>query len=207
MHKRLVCLMAAAATLSLASQASAQICAGNPNGALGLFVGGRAATSDGEQRFGVEGGVRIPGGLGVAAGIDRYTEGDDVDEYFGRVALETTSLGLIIGPKVSACPTVEVRHASIEDVGSLTTIPVGIGIGAGLSTLVGPSIQGYVIPELVFSRASFDDSALDDETDTNFGFRGGAMLGFGTFFLGGEIEHVFSDGAEPAFGVRAGFRL
>jgi hypothetical protein len=206
MRKSLAGLITTAATLAVTQVAAAQICAGNPNGALGLFFGGRAATSDGEQRFGAEAGIRIPGGLGVSAGVDVYTAGEDVNEYFARAALETASLGFIIGPKISACPVLEARHAELDG-GSLTTVPIGVGVGAGLSTLIGPSVQGYVIPQVVIARASFDDDALDDETDTNFGFRGGAMLGFGTFFLGGEVEHVFRDGAEPVFGVRAGFRL
>jgi hypothetical protein len=206
MRKSLVSLLAVAA-LTVASSAEAQICAGNPNGALGLFFGGRAATNDGDSRFGAEGGVRIPGGLGVSAGVDVYTAGHDTNEYFGRVAMEAASLGLMIGPKVSACPQVELRHADVDGLGTLTTVPIGIGIGAGLSTLVGPSVQGYVIPQVVTSHASFDDDALDDDTSTHFGFRGGAMLGFGTFFLGGELEHVFSHDAKPTFGLRAGLRL
>jgi len=206
MRKSLVSLMATVATLSLANGASAQICAGNPNGPLGLFFGGRAATSDGDSRFGAEAGVRIPGGLGLSGGVDVYTAGDATNEYFGRAAMEVASLGLMIGPKVSACPQIEARHADLGDA-SLTTVPIGIGIGAGLSTLVGPSVQGYVIPEVVVTRASFDDPAIDDDTSTNFGFRGGAIVGFGTFFLGGEIEHTFRDGAEPVFGLRAGIKI
>ena len=210
MQKSLVGMLAVVGTLAVAAPAMSQACIGNPNGALGVFAGGRAATSDGDQRFGVEGGLRIPGGIGVSAGLDIYQGedgADDVNEFFVRGALETASLGLFVGPRVSACPTLEVRRAEIDEFGSFTRIPVGVGIAAQLSTLIGPSIHGYAVPQVVFSRFSSDSDLVDDETETDLGIRGGAILGFGTFYLGGEVGHVFRDETDPSVTLRAGLKL
>jgi hypothetical protein len=210
MRKHLVGCIALAGTLTLAGGASAQICAGNPNGAIGAFVGAQAGSHDGETDFGAEGGLRVPGGLGFSAGLNIHQGedgADDVTEYRAGVAMETASLGLMIGPRVSACPQVQVRYASVDDLGSVTSIPVGFGIGTSLSAGIGPSVHGYVIPQVVFTRFNSDNDLLDDESETDFGFRTGAIVGFGTMYLGGEIEHVFQDDADPRFGIRAGIRL
>jgi hypothetical protein len=209
MRKHLVSCMALAGTLTLTAAAGAQICAGNPNGGLGAFVGGQVGSHDGETDFGAEGGIRVPGGLGLSAGINLHQGedgADDVTELRGGAAMEIASLGLMIGPRVSACPQIQVRHASIDEVGSYTQIPIGFGVGGSLGLLVG-SLQGYVVPELVISRFEFDDEELDSESETDFGIRAGAVAGFGTFYLGGEIEHIVQTDSEPRFAVRAGFRL
>jgi hypothetical protein len=206
MHKSLVGMMAAGA-LAVASPAAAQICAGNPNGALGVFVGGLVQVTEGD-RYGAEAGLRIPGGLGVSAGVALLPgEGnaEDVTQYSGQLALETASLGMpLFGPKISACPMVGVSRADVEGVGELTTIPVGFGIGGSLSTIVGPSVQGYVIPQVVFTHVA---EAGDDENSTDFGARLGAVLGFGTVYAGGEVGHVFRDEADPTVTIRLGLKL
>lgn len=209
MRKSFVGVLAAGA-LALAAPASAQICAGNPNGALGVFVGGNAQITN-EDRFGAEAGLRIPGGIGVSAAVDVFPGedgGDDVTAYSGQLALETAALGLpLVGPRASLCPVVGLSHADIDGTGTITSIPLGIGLGASLSTLVGPSVQGYVIPQVVFTKVDSDVPATDDEDSTDFGARLGAVLGFGTFYLGGEVQHVFRDEADPAVSVRVGLKL
>jgi hypothetical protein len=50
-----------------------------------------------------------------------------------------------------------------------------------------------------------------DESETEFGVRGGALLTFGQFFVGGELNFLGGDltltGSDTAFGIRAGVRF
>jgi hypothetical protein len=205
--------LAAVATLALAGSVEAQICAGFPTGDRGMYFGGRADFPDGGDSFGVEANYNASGPLGVYGGLDVVSvDGvDDSDQniYRAGVAFEVVSLGMMIGPRVSACPVVEAKYTSEEDVGSVLQVPIGLGLGANLGLPLLPSLAGYVQPQLVVTHVNFDEDIplVEDETETDFGVKAGVMAGFGLISVGGEVQHVFVDGADPVFGVRVGLRF
>jgi hypothetical protein len=214
MKKSVAGLFAAVATLTFASTAQAQICAGYPSSDRGFYFGARADFPKDLDSYGVEANYNFSGPLGVYAGLNVLSgedeaDGDDsLDELYAGVAFEAASLGLMIGPRVSACAVGEVRNIS-EDGFTYTEIPLGIGIGASLGIPL-VNAAGYVQPQVVFSRASILDQ---DESDTNFGIKAGATLGLGLVTVGGEVRHMFlSDDAisirdETTFGIRVGIAL
>jgi hypothetical protein len=203
MKRNLVSMMAAAAALTIAGSAQAQICAGFPSSDRGFYFGGRVDFPEGLNSVGAEANYNASGPLGVYGGIDIVSI-EDVDDSDSNVfnvgaAFELASVGAMIGPRVSACPQVSFVFSDEEDSGY--AIPIGFGLGADLG-VPGVPVHGYVIPQLVISH-----SELLDETDTDFGGRAGAFVGFGMFTIGGEVQHVFVDGADPTFGIRAGIRV
>ncbi|HEY0037965.1 MAG TPA: hypothetical protein VGB66_14810 [Longimicrobium sp.] len=215
MKKSVAGVFTAVATLAFAGTAQAQICAGYPSSDRGFYFGGRVDFPEEVDSYGVEANYNFSGPLGVYAGLNVLSdedgeEGEDnsLDELYAGVAFEALSLGLMIGPRVSACAVGEVRNIS-EDGLNYTEIPLGVGIGASLGI---PLVKaaGYVQPQVVFTRASFEDN---DETDTNFGIKAGATLGLGLVTVGGEVRHMFlSDDAlsirdETTFGIRVGIAL
>jgi hypothetical protein len=199
--------------VALAGTAQAQVCAGFPTGDRGLYFGGRADFPEGGDSFGVEANYNASGPLGVYGGLD-VVSADGVDDsdqnvYRAGLAFEVASLGLMIGPRVSACPVVEGRFASEEGVGNVMQFPIGFGVGANLGLPLLPSLAGYVQPQLVVTRFDFEEDLplVEDETETDFGVKAGVMAGFGLISVGGEVQHVFIDGADPMFGVRVGLRF
>lgn len=205
-------VLAALATVALAAPVQAQICAGFPSSDGGFYFGGRADFPEGGDSFGVEAAANLSGPLSVFGGLNVVSveDVDDSDTNVYRVgaAFEVASLGLMIGPSVSVCPVGEVNWASENDY-TVMQIPLGVGIGANLGIPIGPSVSGYAVPALVISRFDVpdDDPILEDETETDFGVRAGVNVGFGLITVGGELQHVFVDGADPVFGIRVGIRL
>ncbi|HEX6368346.1 MAG TPA: hypothetical protein VF006_05405 [Longimicrobium sp.] len=210
--------LAAVATVALAATAEAQICAGYPTGDRGMYFGGRADFPENLDSYGVEANYNFSGPLGVYAGLnvisaeeDTGDDDDSEDELFAGVAFEMANLGLMVGPRVSACLVGEVRNISDDDV-TYNEFPIGLGIGASLG-VPGIPVSGYVQPQLVITRVSVED--VDSETETNFGIKAGANIGFGLFSIGGEVRHLFLDAddlmsiirEETTFGIRAGIRL
>ena len=216
--KKTAGFLAAAAAVALAVPAQAQICAGYPTGDRGMYFGGRADFPDEVKSYGVEANYNFSGPLGVYGGLNVLSPEDDgpgeddgsVDELYAGVAFEAASLGLMIGPRVSACLVGEVRNMS-EDGVSYNEFPIGLGIGASLG-VPGIPVSGYVQPQLVISRIDIDELDID-ETDTSFGIKAGANIGFGLITVGGEVRHLFIDEDdlflrdETTFGIRAGIRL
>jgi hypothetical protein len=208
--------LAVAATVAMALPVQAQICAGYPTGDRGLYFGGRADFPDNADSYGVEANYNFSGPLGVYGGLNVLSaedeeDGDEsVDELYAGVAFEAASLGLMIGPRVSACLVGEARNMS-EDGVSYQEFPIGLGIGASLG-VPGIPVSGYVQPQLVISRIDVDDLDID-ETDTSFGVKAGANVGFGLITVGGEVRHLFIDDEdlflrdETTFGIRAGVRF
>ena len=192
MKKSVAGLFAAVATLAFAGTAQAQICAGYPSSDRGFYFGARADFPEDADSYGVEANYNFSGPLGVYAGLNVLSaedEGDDddsLDELYAGVAFEAASLGLMIGPRVSACAVGEVRNIS-ESGFKYTEIPLGVGIGASLGIPL-VNAAGYVQPQVVFSRASLLEHA---ETDTNFGIKAGATVGLGLVTVGGEVRHMF----------------
>ena len=185
--KKTAGFLAAVATVALAAPAQAQVCAGYPTGDRGMYFGGRADFPENADSYGVEanynfsGPLGVYGGLNVISGEDDGGEGDDddsVDELYAGVAFEVATLGLMIGPRVSACLVGEVRNMS-EDGVYLQEIPIGLGIGASLGVPGVPSVSGYVQPQLVI-QPHLRRRHRWNETDTSFGVKAGANVGFGT---------------------------
>ena len=200
MKKSTVFAVVAAAAIALPAQA--QICSGFPASPRGFYFGARADFPTDLDSFGVEAAYNAAGPLGVYGGLDVVSveDVDDSDANVYRVgaSFEIASLGAFIGPSVSACPVVEVNFTDDSDA---MAIPIGLGFGGDLGT-PGMSIQPYVIPQLVISR--FDNLVGDTETETDFGIRGGVMLDLGMFSVGGEVNHLFVEEADPTFGIRVG---
>ncbi|HEV3050223.1 MAG TPA: outer membrane beta-barrel protein [Longimicrobium sp.] len=213
--KKTAGFLAAAAAVALAAPAQAQICAGYPTGDRGMYFGGRADFPENADSYGVEanynfsGPLGVYGGLNVISGEDDADDDESLDELYAGVAFEAANLGLMIGPRVSACLVGEIRNMSEDDV-TYNEIPIGLGIGASLG-VPGVPVSGYVQPQLVISRISVDD--IGDETDTNFAIKAGANVGFGLITVGGEVRHYFIDEEdlilrdETTFGIRAGIRF
>jgi len=200
--------LVAAGVLAAAGPIPAQICAGNPNGEYGLFLGGSAQLS-GDEHLGAEVGLVTPGGLGISGGLNRFSgesDAEDVTQYVGRLALETRALGIPVGPRISLCPQAGVAYTSTSE-GSVASIPLGLGLGATFSPLIGPSLQGYVIPQVVLTRIDSDVPAVDDADSTDFGARVGAFLGTGSLYVGGEWVRVFRDDSDSSFHLRVGLRF
>lgn len=194
-------LFAAAATVALAGSASAQICAGFPSSERGFYFGGRADFPDALDSFGVEANYNVSGPLSVYGGLDVVSieDVDDSDFNVYRVgaAFDVASLGAMIGNGVSVCPNVEVQFTDEDDSGQV--IPIGLGFGANLGS---PSmtISPYVNPQLVIFNG-------DDDSETEFGVRGGVMLGVGMFSVGAELNKLFVDESDAVFGIRFGVRI
>ena len=110
---------------------------------------------------------------------------------------------------ISVCPNVTVEYADVENGGTAFSIPIGIGLGTDVP-LVGADFMPYVVPALIWSHFDADDGlfpGVDSESQVDIGVSGGVLLGFGSFFFGGTVQHVFAGGADPVFGIRAGIRL
>lgn len=218
MRKATIGFVAAVATVALAGTAQAQICAGYPTGDRGMYFGGRADFPENLDSYGVEANYNFSGPLGVYGGLNVISaeEGDDDsrDELFAGVAFEVAALGLGIGPSVSVCPVAELRSLDLPGDDSYTEIPIGLGIGGSLG-VPGIPVSAYVQPQVIISQI---DVGAVDETETNFGVKAGASIGFGLLSVGGEVRHLFVDDTEDlvaavpgrgdtTFGIRVGVRF
>jgi hypothetical protein len=211
MKKTMSGFAAAVAALVVAGSAGAQVCAGFPTtdgqGTLGALAN---FPSDFDQ-YGAEGSYNLTGPLALNAGFLLSTDDDeDLNTFRGGLALDVgAALGNLL-PGISICPNVRADYTS-EDGVTLWQVPIGLGFGATLP-VGGPdmTLTPYVIPALVWTRA--DLGAGLDDSETNFGVRGGADLNFDRFFLGGTVEWVdapnpFNGQTKAIFGVRAGIKF
>lgn len=210
--KKTTLAIAALAAATLAGSAQAQVCASYPTVDGGFSLGGRIDFPDDLDSFGVEASYNARGPLSVFGGLNVVSvEGVDdsgTDVPFVGLAFETPQIGALLGPTVSACPQARFEYIDVEG-GSGFNLPVGLGFGATIATSpAGPTISPYVIPQLVYSRFELDDELGGaSDSDTNFGVRGGALLTFGMFFVGGELNFLAADESDTAFGLRAGVRF
>ncbi|HEY0037592.1 MAG TPA: hypothetical protein VGB66_12935 [Longimicrobium sp.] len=207
-------LAAALAVTTLAGAAQAQVCASYPTVDRNISLNGRIDFPENLDSFGVEASYNAAGPLSVFGGLNVLSgEGDDSeseDLFFAGLAFETPQIAGMLGPRASACPQVRVEYADFDGL-SYLRIPVGLGFGATLATSPsGPTISPYVIPQVVFTQLSIDE-VDEDESETNFGVRGGALVTFGMFFFGGEVNYTAGDfnltGDDAVFGLRAGVRF
>lgn len=216
MKKTTIGFLAALAAVSVAGSAGAQICASFPTFDRQFSFGANVLLTEGVdfgEIWGVEASYNAAGPLSVFGGVsitDPEGEDNSQDSYGIGLALELPTVGAALGTGVSACPRASFNFADVEDLGTLMVIPVGFGVGTNFSGGPGFTVSPYVIPQVLFARFEADDDPIipvEDESDTNFGIEGGAVLGFGTFWVGGLISHIFEDEAVPTFGIRAGIRL
>jgi hypothetical protein len=202
-------LVAALLATALATGAQAQVCAGFPTVDGGFSLGGRIDFPDEADSFGVEASFNPRGPLSVFGGLNVISvegvDDDGLDEFFAGVALEVPTLASRLGTRFSVCPQARFQYVD-TDLGSFSTIPVGLGIGATLATSPdGPTVSPYVIPQAVFLR--FNGDGVGDESETRFGLRGGALVTFGLFFVGGEANFLGGDNSDTTLGIRAGVRF
>lgn len=212
MKRNIVGILAAVAAVGFAQAAEAQLCAGFPSSDRGFYFGGRydfgssILPVEGVSALGVEAAYNAAGPLSVFGGLNVLSHEDDdetVNLFRAGAAFEVASLGAMIGPQVSACPTAEARWISEEGL-TFMEIPVGLGVGADLGMPAGPSIGVYAQPQIVFFRISGEGASV---TENNFGVTAGAMVGFGQLTVGADVRQVFESGNDPVFGIRAGIRL
>ncbi len=205
--KKTTLAAALVAAATLAGSAQAQVCASYPTVDRGFSLSGRIDFPDEADQFGVEASYNAAGPLSVFGGVNVIdTGGDDSnDQFFAGIALETPSLAGMLGPRASVCPQARFEYIDLGGDASFTSIPVGLGIGATYATSPsGPTVSPYVIPQAVFLRLNSD---AGDESDTQFGLRGGALVTFGMFFLGGEANYLGGDNSDTTLGIRAGVRF
>jgi len=213
MKKTMSGFAAAVAALVFAGSAGAQVCAGFPTTDGQGTIGALAVFPEDIDRFGVEGSYNLTGPLAVNAAYiySKLTDGDDhVNTFRGGVAFDINSFVGNLLPGISICPSVSADYTSDEGT-TYWQVPIGLGFGASLP-VGGPdmTLTPYVIPALVWSR--FDLGGGLDDSETNFGVRGGADLNFDRFYLGGTVEWVnalipFNGDKKAVFGVRAGFKF
>lgn len=201
-------LAAAALAAMLAGSAQAQVCASYPTVDGGFSLGGRIDFPDDLDSFGVEGSYNPQGPLSVFAGLNVLSadvdDSESEDVFFAGLAFETPQIAGMLGPGASACPQVRLEYADFDGL-TFLNVPIGLGLGTTIATSpAGPTISPYVIPQLVYSRFELDDVS---ESETNFGVRGGALLTFGMFFVGGELNFLAADESDTTFGIRGGVRF
>lgn len=214
MKKTSVSFLAAAAALTIAGTASAQVCAGFPTLDGQFSLAGVANFPDEVDEFGVEGSYNLAGPLALNAGYLRASV-DEASANTFRVgaAFDITSM---VGPQpaaISLCPVASFDYITYSDefdavFGGETTgqaIPVGLGFGTALPVGATSSLQPYIIPQVVFGRLKVGDESSDWENE--FGLRGGANVTFGQFFVGAEVNKLFEDGSDAVFGIKGGIRL
>lgn len=217
--KTRVSLLAAAAALTIAGSASAQICAGFPTMDGQFSLAGVANFPDNIDEFGVEGSYNLAGPLALNAGYLNSSGSDEADEgsantFIGGVSFDITSLIGTTPAAISLCPTAQFQYTTFsgdsgDDDVSFQAIPVGLGFGTSLPLGVASSLQPYIIPQVVFGRFSGGGASTDWENE--FGLRGGVNVTFGQFFVGADVNKLFIDedegGSDAVFGVKAGIRL
>jgi hypothetical protein len=213
-------LFALLATLVLAPAAGAQICAGFPTADRQFSFGGSVFFPEELDQFSIEASYNLMGPLSLFGGMTILEEEQNVGEIRSDETFEFgaafdfpavgQALGAGFGVPVSACPVVAVNFTDVEGQGSITRFPLGFGIGASLPVGTNASLLPYVIPQVVFSRFDFDEEIFgqrESESETDFALRAGALVGFGMFYLGGEVGQVFREGRDALFGIRGGIRL
>jgi hypothetical protein len=104
----------------------------------------------------------------------------------------------------SVCPQISLGYSFVEDFSTLT-LPVGIGIGTTMPLgQGGNTLTPHVTPQFIWASTRFEE--LDEtESDTYFGFTGGATAGIGQVLVGASVGKVFEDGSDIVFGISGGF--
>jgi len=211
MKKSTALSLAVIAIAGSAGTARAQICAGFPTVDRQFTLGSSIHFPENLNQLGIEGSYNFVGPATLFADVEFVSleDGDASEEIFQvGAAFELPSVGAALGSGASACPVLAVSYAPVEDVGTLWGVSAGFGLGGSWSSGSSFTISPYVIPQVSFSRFSAEGNDPDDDDEsTDFAVTGGVLLGFGNFWVGPTVGHVFVDGADPVFGIRAGIRL
>jgi hypothetical protein len=199
--------MLAAAALC-AGEARAQICAGFPTADREFSFGGEIAFPENANFYGVEGNYNAAGPFAFSVGIGRLSfdnSDTDLTVFNAGAAFDFSFAGTPSRPYFSVCPLVEIEYAKEGDV-SVRSIPIGVGVGSSFPIGAGGTntFMPYIIPAIVFSRVEVED--LGSDSDSNVGLKLGALFGFGRFYAGAEMSHVFDTDSDPTFGVRVGVK-
>jgi hypothetical protein len=210
-----------------ATVADAQVCAGFPTLQREASVALSSNFPQGADQFGAEASANLDGPLAVFGGYQRTTssvvEGQHSNTYTAGAALEVSDR--FSGPFVlglSACPVVSASFTKMEGA-DVWRVPVGVGFGSRIE--LDPNgrleLMPYAVPQLVWTRVSFDgppvegifgpifgrrEAALGQE-NVDLGIRTGVLVGAGRFFVGGEFNNVFDDGIGGTFGLKAGLKF
>jgi hypothetical protein len=192
------------AMLLAAGSAGAQVCAGFPTAPGQGSVGGLANFPSGIQQYGGEGSYNMDAPLAVNGGLlVLVDEGNSLFTLRGGVAFKVDSIARLRG--ISICPNLRVDFSSKSGF-TLWEVPIGLGLGATLPLGgEGTALTPYVIPALVWEQ--LNGGPGNSRTETHFGVRGGADVGFGRLFVGGTVEWVSAPGVDAVFGVRGGMKF
>jgi hypothetical protein len=196
-------LMAVAVvTLAMAATpAAAQLCTGIPLAQGQTSVALRAWFPDGANIFGFQANNRIAGPLTVGLSYDLTSidyEGSDNLNTFGGHVYYDLPVAALADAGFSFCPTASAYFTTQDDV-NLFEIPIGVGVGGSFEVSDGIAIAPYAIPQLWWSRVSFDGSS---SSSTDFGFTlGGNVLVTNLHF--GALLRKVADG-DVTFGVQGG---
>lgn len=207
MRRTGVGIFALLAVAVYAPSAAAQVCAGFPTLDRQFSFGASLGFPDEGDRYGVEASYNVQGPAAVFGGLQIDSpegEGDSNDTFFAGGSFDLMRLPMG-SDSLIFCPTARVGYSS-NDFFSTLSVPIGIGIGTTISLTPAAQLMPYVVPQIVMNRYS-PEGGGESETNWDFGIRGGAMVGVGMFFIGAEIDHIFVDGADAQFGIRAGIRL
>ncbi len=200
------------AALAVAGGASAQVCTGMP--ASHATLAGTMSFPTDAKEYGVTGALSPVPGLFLSAGYERLQPNESgaqgANGFVGGISMNMlpASLGSSIG--LSVCPTAEFGYMSAAGV-KLYEVPLGVGFGATLSPPASPiSIHPYVVPEILLGKVTIDAGtagSISSDWSSDFGMRGGVMIGLQRFYFGPELTKVFVDGSDAVFGVRVGVRM
>jgi hypothetical protein len=206
-----------------AAPAAAQVCNGFANAPGQLAVAASAHFPEELNSFGAEASYNFRNPLAVNAGYRNTTArgeagGEALHSLIGGVSAEFVALGRGSATPVSVCPSAQFAHSFTTGV-KLYEVPLGVGFGTSIP-LAGRGVQlhPYVMPQLVFGRVDLD---VVDEVEFSSDWssvamvRGGAMVSFDRFYVGGELMHAFdgdafaseAGGNSTVFGLRIGFRM
>lgn len=222
-----VSMAAVVGLVTVPAIASAQVCAGFPTAPTQSSLALSSAFPQNADQFGAEGSINLAGPAAVFAGYQRTTataEGvGHANTFTAGGALEVSER--YVGPwamGLSACPVASVSLTRMDDA-EMWRVPLGVGFGTRIEagrqgTL---ELMPYVVPQIVWTRASFSEAhgtgilnpifgsnaTIQDREHTDFAVRTGVMMGAGRFFVGGEFNNVFNDETAGVFGVKAGVRF
>lgn len=182
----------------VATPAFAQVCVGVPLGVGQTSLSFRADLPDGANIYRLRAANHLSGPLTVAGSYSLLSpDGGDSRHNLGADVAFELPLGT---PTVGVC-AVAGGSVSLSDDPRVIDVPVGVALGGGFEVGPGLSVNPFVIPQLYWSR--FSAEGFDAQSDTNFGFEGGANLIVNNLAFGVVIERLFADFAETTFGVFA----
>lgn len=178
---RAVAILVSGALWATASPAVAQTCAGLPMATGSTHLTGSVAFPMHTTDYGISFTQRATDDVAVGFGytMSRYDErfGQDVPADHSVSVTAAYALGQSrteTGMELGLCPTVSVRHTSMDEHG-MWTVPFGATLGAAYDVETsGLTFAPYFAPRMVWSR--LNDSREGSVSDTRFQFVIGANV-------------------------------